>query len=143
MLSLCAPFIPVSTYRERSCRCIPRSGSRYECGLGACVPCQRGLFHCSDNLAVKECAKATKCDSNNDCGNWHDEPVGCQFNPSFQITLKREFRRLFESLDTIIQSLFKMILTTLVHLLVRSHRSMVYLLHTFFALFSLFAHHVR
>ena len=61
----------------------------YECGLGHCVPCQKNQFHCGGSWSIKgSCVNNNqKCNSDNDCGNWNDEPDGCKFPASLPITL--------------------------------------------------------
>ena len=77
------------TDRDDSCRCKSRGGGSWsECGLGKCNPCKERQVHCGANLRVKHCISDTfKCDSNNDCGNWNDEPDSCEFSPALQTTL--------------------------------------------------------
>ena len=87
-------YFPPIPHSDRSCKCLNKHGESYECGLGPkCkLPCGEGQVSCTDDWQAKLCVPGKKCDSNNDCGNygqWYDEPAGCKYDPTFQLTLGR------------------------------------------------------
>ncbi|XP_065663813.1 uncharacterized protein LOC136085898 [Hydra vulgaris] len=72
-----AAICEVSIRENQVCTCKSSSGSYiYECGndLSNCPnPCKE--FHCDNG---RRCVQHSyTCDSDNDCGNWHDE-IGCK-----------------------------------------------------------------